>query len=179
MNVRLNATGGAGSISEYASKEKNIIRPTFITKAKVADLNVTKDCDLGDLSWLHDMEEDRVFLLPVWLHYPAVLITADAGDRWLQYERWRAPYDERFVSVNGCALKRLPTQLCRQIGHNAPALQVLLVRVYLEVERLVYPDTEEGDLCHLLAIPRDPPNYHQLLAVVPTEARTGKVHLER
>ena len=43
MKVRLNATGGAGSISGHKSHSKRSEGLTFITKAKVADLYITKD----------------------------------------------------------------------------------------------------------------------------------------
>ena len=93
-------------------------------------------------------------------------------------KKW-TPYHKWLVSVNSCPVPRLPNHRCGQICHNSPAGKELIVRVNLQVKRLVDALAEKTKFWQLLAILRDPAYNHQLLIIILAELRARELHLKR
>ena len=48
---------------------------TFVSKSKVAQLNISKNTDLLDICWMNQVEEHWIFFFSIWLQTPPVLVT--------------------------------------------------------------------------------------------------------
>ena len=91
----------------------------------------------------------------------------------------KTPDYKRLIPVNGCSVSRFSNRCCCDIGHDSPPRQELVVRIDLQVERLVDAFAEEGKLWQVFPILGDPAHYHQPLVVVPAELRARELHSKR